>query len=111
MVALSRSLNSWGSDAFSQTLKRELEGLESGVLPLDKGSQRGGAIDDSNISVTVINVSDNEHFILAKVGVFFHEVSAGGACSDDPMLENAYCVLLASIDKATADALFTVVYE
>lgn len=111
MVTLSRSLNCWGTDMFNQTLKSELEGLESGALPLDKGSMRGGAIDDSDISVTLINVSDNEHFILAKVGVFFHEVSAGGACGDDPLLENAYCVLQASIDKATADAQFTVVYE
>jgi hypothetical protein len=111
MVTLIGSLNSWGSDTFSQTLKTELEGLESGVLPLDKAALRGGAIDDSDISVTVINVSDNERFILAKVGVFFHEVSAGGACGDDPMMENAYCVLQVSIDKTTADAQFTVVYE
>lgn len=111
MTKLPESVDCWGSGAFEQTLKTEIENLESGVLPLEKGGMRGGAIDDSDISVTVIKVADNGHSIEAKIGVFFHEITAGGSCGDDPMLENAYCVLQASIEKSTGEAQFTVISE
>jgi len=108
MTKLSKTLNSWGSTTFRQTLKQELENLESGVLPLYQATQLGGQVDDSNISVLVNSVSDNAPQIQAKVGIFFHEIMGGCSCGDEPRSENSYCELLVSINKDTAETKFII---
>jgi len=111
MTQLTQSLASWGTDSFSKAFKEEVEGLDSGTLPLEKGTNRGGPVDDSDLSISLLHTDDNDAFIEAKMGVFFYEISAGGACGDAPLKENAYCVILVSIDKTTAETEFTVVFE
>lgn len=111
MPKFTTSLTNWGSDSFSQTLKNEMENLEASVLPLDKGTTQGGLVDDSNISATIINFTEEEGYIQAKVGVFFNEIIGGCSCGDDPLSENAYCEIQVSIDKATAEAEFSVTSE
>ena len=96
---------------FEKTLKQELENLPAGTLPLEKGTNRGGFVDDSDISVTVINVAQSENSIQAKVGVFFTEIIVGCGCGDDPMPENAYCEMLISIDRTTFTAKFEVIQQ
>jgi hypothetical protein len=92
-----------------KTLKHELENLPAGTLPLEKGTCRGGFVDDSNISVTVINATQSKNSIQAKIGVFFTEIIVGCGCGDEPMPENAYCELLINIDKSTSAARFRVI--
>ncbi len=109
MPDLPNSLRDWQSDAFAQTLKIEIEDLKSGALPLQNGLSQGGIVDDSDISVSVINFNDDEDTVQAKVGVFFTEIVAGCSCGDGPMSLNAYCQMLVSIDKTTSEAAFTVI--
>jgi hypothetical protein len=92
-----------------KALKHELENLPAGTLPLEKGTSRGGFVDDSDISVTVISVKQNENSVQAKVGVFFTEIIVGCGCGDDPMPENAYCEMLINIDRTTSSAKFEVI--
>jgi len=99
------------SSTFEKALKRELENLPAGTLPLENGTSRGGFVDDSDISVTVINVKQDENSFQAKVGIFFTEIIAGCGCGDDPMPENAYCEMLIIIDKTTSDAKFEVIQQ
>jgi hypothetical protein len=94
---------------FEKALKHELENLPAGTLPLENGTSRGGFVDDSNISVTVINARQYEHSIQAKIGIFFTEIIVGCGCGDEPMPENAYCEMLISIDKSTSAARFRVI--
>lgn len=94
-----------------KALKHELENLPAGTLPLEKGTNRGGFVDDSDISVTVINVKQDERSIQARVGVFFTEIIAGCGCGDDPMPENAFCEMLINIDRATFAAEFEVIQK
>ena len=94
-----------------KTLKHELENLPAGTLPLEKGTSRGGFVDDSDISVTVITVKQAENSMQAKVGVFFTEIIVGCGCGDDPMPENAYCEMLISIDRTTFAAKFEVIQQ
>ena len=96
---------------FEKVLKHELENQPAGTLPLEKGTNRGGFVDDSDISVTVINVKQDEHSIQARVGVFFTEIVAGCGCGDDPMPENAFCEMLISIDRTTCAAEFEVIRQ
>ena len=96
---------------FEKALKHELENLPAGTLPLEKCTNRGGFVDDSDISVTVINVKQHENSIQAKVGVFFTEIIVGCGCGDDPMPENAFCEMLISIDRTTCVAEFEVIRQ
>jgi len=109
VIKLTASLSNWGGDGFARTLKTELEGLIMGSLPLEKATTQGGQVDDSEISVTVIDAFDRETSIQAKVGVFFSEIVGGCSCGDEPVAENAYCEILVSIDKRTAVAEFSVI--
>lgn len=109
MPELFDALRESRSSLFGKALKHELENLPAGTLPLEKGTSRGGFVDDSDISVTVINTTQNENGIEAKVGVFFTEIIVGCGCGDEPVPENAYCELLISIDRTTSAAKFEVI--
>ena len=104
-----KSLYDWESDTFTQTLKSELENLETSIIPLDKGTSQGGYVDDSNITATVLRVSDDMTTIHAHVGIFFTEIVVGCGCGDDPMPTNAYCEMQIDIDKATGESAFIII--
>ncbi len=108
MVRLQNSIQNRNSDAFQKVLKTELENLESGLLPLEKGTSQGGHVDDSDITATVLNVTEDSSDVQAKVGIFFTEIVINCGCGDDPMPINAYCEMIVRIDKATAEAEFMV---
>ena len=111
MLRLIRTLNDWQSGAFTATLKGEIENLPPGSLPLEQGTSRGGHVDDSDITATVLNITDKVHVVQASVGIFFTEIVGGCSCGDDPMSENAYCELRLTIDKHTAEAKITLITD
>ena len=111
MAKLSNSLHDWNTDAFSRTLKDELEHLPSGTLPLDRGVSQGGMIDDSNLTASVLSFHENETAIQAKAGIFFTEIVINCGCGDDPMPTNAYCEIRITLDKTTADAEFDLLQD
>lgn len=104
MVILQKSLSAWNSASFTQALSSEIQSLRSGDLPLEKGSDQGGLVDDSDLGVTVLGLTDDEDSIQAKVGIFYKEIVGGCSCGDEPMVNNAYCELQVVIDKSTARA-------
>ncbi len=104
MTRFTKSLSQWGTEAFSKTLKQELETLESGVLPLNLATTQGGLVDDANICALINQVTDSTGDIQIKAGIFFNEIIAGCNCNDDPVSDNTYCELLVIIDKTTAAA-------
>jgi len=108
MPKLQRALRDWPSDNFKQTLKNEIEAFERGVLPLEKGVSQGGMVDDSHVTVTVLNVQDSGTVIEAKLGIFFTEIVICCGCGDDPMPVNAYCEMQCLVNKETADVEFNV---
>lgn len=104
MLIFPTALRDWASDSFKQTLKSEIESLETGTLPLEKAISQGGYVDDSNITATILSISDDTRVIKAKTGIFFTEVVGGCNCNDDPVEVNAYCEIVINIDKKTARA-------
>ena len=110
-VQFNDTLNAWGLDSFQATLKAEIKNLESGILPLEKATTQGGMIDDSNISVSVLNKEEREDIIQIKTGVFFNEIIGGCNCDDEPHSENVYCEILISIDKLTARTVFEFLHD
>ena len=111
MTRLNLPLNDCRSGLFAQQLKRELEHLPPGTLPLEQATTQGGQVDDSNISATVVAVREDGAWILARVGVFFNELVGGCSCGDDPLSVNAYCQIQVLIDRASAEAEFAVLHE
>ncbi|WP_126452501.1 glucosamine--fructose-6-phosphate aminotransferase [Sulfuriflexus mobilis] len=102
----------WDTAALAPTLKRWLEALAPGSLPLHKGVSQAGLVDDQAITAMVLNCrDDSEGAVEAKVGVFFTEVVINCGCGDEPMPVNAYCELLISIDKVSAEATIVVVTD
>ena len=108
MILLNLSINSWGTDAFKETLKKELECLRSDVLPIAHVIDAGNRLDDSDLGIIVNAVRDDEANIYASVGVFFNQIVECLTCSGgDGMCDEAYCELSVTIDKATGAAQFT----
>jgi hypothetical protein len=107
MIHLPESLGAWNSPAFEGVLKRELECLGAGRLPLQQGLTVSSVALDDGCEVMVIGVADDTVGIRAKVGVFFSGLVAGCSCADDPTpvaAQSEYCELLVVIDKVTAEA-------
>lgn len=109
MVALPAALRAFGTDAFASTLKRELEALPPGALPLDRAAAHGGRVGDGPVTVTVHGATDAGAQVAARVGVFFAETVAGCSCGDDPFEQPGYCELEVRIDKATGATVFTLI--
>jgi len=107
MIVLAESLKSWNTSGFAGTLKRELQALDAGHLPLQKGlSATSYALDDKP-EIIFLSAADDQSGIRAKVGVFFSGIVAGCSCADDPTPvepQSEYCELEVRIDKATAQA-------
>ena len=111
MPKFNAALHAWKSDHFSDVLKEEIAHLESGVLPLAQGVTQGGYIDDSNMAISIIHCAENDQFIHVKAGFFFTEIVVCCGCGDEPMHQNAYCVILIKIDKVTAETNFKLAQE
>jgi len=110
MPQLPNALKAWSTDDYSRTIKKELQSLQQGILPLEKGLNEAGKVDDSNITVTVFESRDNEHSIQTRVTVFFSEMSGACSCAGDgPYEMHAHCTMVVSIDKSTSEATFEVV--
>ena len=109
MIRLQASRQSLRDGSFERALKRELENLPTGTLPLEQATSRGGRVDDHDISVTVISAKDTGEAIQARVGIFFTEIVGGCGCGDDPIPENTYCEMRVSIDKHSSAARFELI--
>ena len=111
MLKLNAALQAWNTTAFEPTLKACLEALAPTSLPLHLGVSQAGFVDDKALTATILNSRDRDGAIETKVGVFFTEIVINCGCGDDPMPINAYCELLISIDKLSAEATITVVTD
>ena len=94
---------------FSTQLKRAIESLDAGHLPLHRCVNQGGQVDASDMAVTVLDVSEVQHAIHARVGVFFTEVVGGCSCGDEPFEQPVYCELGVTIDRQSGEAVFNVI--
>lgn len=106
-IRLTDSARAWGTPAFSEVLKREIERLNSDHLPLYQALSVGSHVLEDSLSATVIAVAEAGDAIRAKVGLFYSSLLTGCACADDPTPvneNNEYCVVQFEIDKASGEA-------
>lgn len=113
-IRLINSVRSWGTPAFTDVLKQEIEQLAADQLPLQQGLSAGSHVLDGTMSVMVITAWETGGTIRAKVGLFYDSILAGCACADDPTPVNElseYCVVQLDIDKTTAETAVTLLEE
>lgn len=108
MAQLPNSLRDWQTDTFESSFKSEMERFRRDVLPLKDAIEDLNSVDDSDLGVTFISATDDDNAINAKVGVYFAEIVSCCSCGEDSPVEEAYCEMSVVIDKATADAKFSV---
>lgn len=114
MIELSKSLQAWGSPHFKETLKQELEQLNSTLLPLQQGLSQGNDVVENSHSAMILSMTETEDSIHAKTGIFFIGLVTGCHCSDDPSPGNElpeYCELMLNIDKNTAETTIALLID
>ncbi|SMN11743.1 hypothetical protein SPBRAN_2037 [uncultured Candidatus Thioglobus sp.] len=94
----------------SDSYKKSLKSLAVSDFPLKDCCQHSGDIEENSIDISILSSVEIEHGVQLKIGVFFREILAGCACSDDPSeaisYENGYCELQVNIDKTTEKITF-----
>jgi len=114
MIRFIDALNAWGTPDFTAILQRELERLKADQLPLQQGLSSTSHALDSRISAMIIGVDGEGSVIRAKAGIFYTGIVAGCSCADDPTPvteQDEYCVVLVTIDKATAGTTLVLLDE
>ena len=109
MVKLEKSLGAWNSKGFEQVIKAEIEALRQDVLPLREVVGAGNRVYDNDLGVALLDAVEEEGTIQARIGVFFAEVITCVSCGEGDPIDEAYCEMRVSIDKASAEAQFSVI--
>lgn len=111
-MRLIESMRAWGTPAFGETLKREIEQLDAAQLPLQQGLSRTSYVTGSPHTAVVISAAEDARFIRARVGIFYAGITAGCSCADDPAPvteETEYCEVQVEIDRMTGAATVTLI--
>ena len=107
MIHLPAALGAWNSPEFMAVLKREIEQLGAGRLPLQQGLAASSHALDDHFEAMIIGATDEAGFIRARVGVFFSGIITGCSCADDPTPvepQTEYCELLLTLDRTSGKA-------
>jgi hypothetical protein len=114
MIRLTETLNAWGTPDFKDILKKEIERMDAGQLPLQLGLSTGSYAIDDKFNVMIIGVFEATGSIRVKAGIFYSGIIAGCSCADDPTPvneESEYCVVQLDINKQTADTTIALLAE
>ena len=114
MIRLTKTLNARGTSDFEAILKKEIELMDAGQLPLQQGLTTGSYVINGKLKAMIIGISEEPDFIRVKAGIFYSGIIAGCACADDPTPineESEYCVVQLNIDKHTAETTIALLAE
>ena len=104
-IQLIQSIAAWGNPAFEDVLKQEILQLDPRLLPLQQGMSYGNYVNDENLAVMILSVSEEGTNIHARTGIMFSGIIGGCHCADDPSPNNEhpeYCELMFEINKTDA---------
>ncbi|MEE9423002.1 MAG: hypothetical protein V3V50_07570 [Gammaproteobacteria bacterium] len=106
MLKLPRSIAAWNTPDCESILKAEIQQIDKNSLPLQQGLTQSSRVSDDDISVLILNISDDDTMIHVKTGIFYSGIIAGCSCADDPTPQDTiteYCEIQFDIDKQTAE--------
>lgn len=114
LIRLTASAQAWGTPEFRTALKREIEALDPGLLPLQQGLSVSSYALDDKVTAVLVSADEEEGRIRARVGLFYFGVIAGCSCADDPTpveAQNEYCEILVSIEPGDGSASIDLVAD
>ena len=114
MMRLDRALDAWGTPAFRDVLKAELEQLTVEQLPLQQGLSQSSYACDDNIKVVIISVSEAFGVIRSTAEIFYTGIIPGCSCADDPAPFDEYaehCEVQVDINMQTAGTVVKLLPE
>lgn len=104
MADFQKTLETWGTDSFEETLKRDLTQLGLDELPLQQALRLSSYALDSSIETTILKYTGDTQSLVALIGIFFTGSIAGCHCADDPTtIEELreYCEIELTINRLT----------
>jgi formate dehydrogenase assembly factor FdhD len=107
MIRLTKTLNAWGTSGFEDILKAEVGQIPADQLPLQQALSTSSHVTDSQRTVLMLSVADDEELIHVTAGILYSGIIAGCSCADDPTPvdeQNEYCEVQIEINKKTAEA-------
>lgn len=110
MLQLTRARDAWGAPEFPAILKREIEALDPGLLPLQQGLSTTSYVTGARHTALIIASSEADDQIRVRAGIFYAGVVAGCSCADDPTPveeQHEYCEVLIEINRTTAETVIT----
>ena len=105
-IRLAKSLSVWGTPEFPEILRREIEDLGAGHLPLQQGLSTGSYAIDHALQAMILRVSEGPTTVQVQAGLFYSGIIAGCSCADDPTPveeHSEYCEVQLDIDKTTGE--------
>lgn len=114
VIRLTKTLNAWGTPAFGEVAKREIEQLGAANLPLQQGLSNTSYALDTAFNAMIISASEEAGCLRVRAGIFYSGIIAGCSCADDPTpveAQSEYCEMRFDIDKVTAATTVTIPRE
>jgi len=112
MIQLTTALTAWGTQAFEETLKTEIERLGKELLPLQEGLSGTSCVSDEPHRAIILSTADQGDSIRVRAGIFYSGILSGCSCADDPTpieAQNEYCQVDIVIRKQRGEASITLV--
>ena len=94
-IKLKKSLAASQSVNFKQILREEIGLLDQSSLPLQEGLTRANYVDDSDLSVLILNIKQTERHIQVKTGIFYQGFIAGCNSHLKPPKLPTFCLNIA----------------
>ena len=113
-LRLDNVLKSLKSSNFKEIVRKEIEQLNPDLLPLQQGMSQGSHVAEEPFKAIVIGYSEEQNYVILKVGIFYSSIIAGCSCADDPTpvdINQEYCVLKFQISKETGVTEVTLLPE
>jgi hypothetical protein len=110
VLQFTRARNAWGTPDFPAVVKREIEALDPGELPLQQGLSTTSYVTGARHTAMIIATQEAADHIRVRAGIFYAGVVAGCSCADDPTpveAQHEYCEILIEIDQRTAKTIIT----
>lgn len=114
MIHLPETLKAWDTPTFRDVLKREIEHLDPGLLPLQEGLCRSSHVTATPFRAVPLAVDHDGSRLRVKSGIFYTGIIAGCSCADDPTPideQTEYCILQFDIDTTTGDTTVRLIDE
>lgn len=110
MIRLREALNVLGTRDFKEVLRKEIEHLDAGLLPLQQGLAKSSQVGDRDFSVMILGIAQDAGVVHVTAGILYSGIIAGCSCADDPTPvteQSEYCEIRFDIDRQTAETTVT----